>query len=402
MRRGIAGILAGALLVSPFYANSPFAAPSGTVDVTVDSSSTLVTGGTFDWIGRPSIKRRSDGVLLMVYVRMTGHAENDGGIYLKFSDDDGVTWTAENTKLASDGGGAVSGFPLNPTAGTNEVAFEPWLVATPTADEFLLHTWAYNHAVSMDGTHQWRTTDGGLTWSYEGGPLAWAGLTSGQNQRTFATDQDVVVGSTIFVGARVFASSSEATQDPVAVVFCSTTDEGATYTRLATLVSSAALSGHGTQEIGFTRVGSRFLGIIREVSAITHTYAMWSTDLSGTSWGSLEDWTAELGVMGRGRLYTRAQLKGEANWWNDPVLILTGFEHTTPGSSLPRRNSIWVSRDSGTTWDGPFAIDTLDVDAGYSDIFYRSATDRYVVVSYKGASQNAADLIQYVLDIDGI
>jgi hypothetical protein len=388
--------------MSPFYADSPFAIPGEAVALTVDSTSTLVTGGTLDWIGRPSIKRRSDGALIMVYVRLTAHAANDGGAYIKFSDDDGATWTAENTALASDGGGAIAGFPLNPSAGTNEVAFEPWLVATDTPDEFLLHTWAYNHGTSMGGTYQWRTTDGGVTWASEGGPVSWAGLTGTQNGKAFATDQDLTIGSTTFVGARVFGAATETTQDPAAVVFCSTADQGATWTRLATLVSSAALSGHGTQEVGFTRVGSRFLAIIRDVPSITHTYAMWSDDLTGTTWGSLEDWTAQLGVGGRPRIYTRAQLKGQANWWNDPVLLYTAFEFPTPGSNTPRRNALRVSRDRGATWSGWLYLDTSDQDGGYSDMFYRSSTDRYVVVSYKGPSQNAADLRQYVVDIAGI
>lgn len=403
---GLAFILLGVLMARFFAgsAASEFPIPPEAVAVTVDSTSTLITGGTLDWIGRPSIKERSDGAWIMVYYRATGHATNDGALYIRFSDDYGVTWTAENTKLSSDGGGAVSLFPLNPTVSAGEDGFEPWLVALPTPDEFLLHTWRYDYTVSSGGTYQWRTTDGGVTWNSEGGPIAWVNLLSAQNAKTFATDQDVIVGSEVFVGARVYQDATD--QDPVSLVVCSTTDDGASptgtsWTRLATLIHSYDLSSHGTQEIGFTRVGSRFLGIIRDTAAVTHTYAMWSTDLTATTWGSIEDWTAELGIMARPRLYTRAQLKGQANWWNDPVLILTGFEHQTPGSSQDRRNAIWVSRDSGVLWDGPFYIDTTSADGGYSDIKYDPDGDQWVVVSYRG-TLTAADLKVYRLSIDGI
>jgi hypothetical protein len=385
-----------------FYGSPPaeFSVPAGSVSVTVDTTTTLVTGGTLDWIGRPSIWRRSDDALVMVYYRATGHATNDGAVYIRYSDDDGATWTAENTKLAGDGGGAVTGFPLNPTVSAGEDAFEPLLMGLSTADEALLHTWRFNFGAggSNGGTYQWRTTDGGVTWTSEGGPVAWAGLTPTQNGKTYATDQGVLVGSNLFVGGRVYNDPDE---DPTSLIFSGTTDDGATWTRLATLVSAASLGGHGTQEIGFTRVGSRFLGIIRDVAAVTHTYAMVSDDLNGVSWGSLEDWTARLGIMGRPRLYTRAQLKGQANWWNDPVLILSGFEHQTPGTSTSRRNAVWISRDSGGTWDGPNYIDTTNDDGGYSDVFYDAGNDQYVVVSYRG-TLTAADLKQYRLSIAGI
>lgn len=386
-----------------FFAGSAaedFPIPPEAVAVTVDSTTTLVTGGTLDWIGRPSIKQRSDGVWIMVYYRATGHATNDGAIYIRFSDDYGATWTSENTALAADGGGAVSGFPLNPTVTAGQDAFEPWLVADPNdPDTFLLHTWRFDYLVSNGGTYQWRTEDGGLTWSSEGGPLQFAGLTPTQNGKAYATDQDCSwPGSDIFLGARLFNDPDEV---PASNLFCSTADEGTTYTRLATLVSAASLGGKGSHEVGFTRVGNSFLAIIRDTADITHGYKMVSTDLTGTTWGALTDITAEIGIFARPRLYTRAQLKGQANWWNDPILLLTGFVHQTPGTSTSRRNAICISRDAGATWDGPFYVDTTSEDGGYSDLKYDPDNDQWVVVSYRG-TLTAADLKSYRLTIDGI
>lgn len=379
----------------PFYADPPYAIPDEPVAVNVDSTTTLVTGGALDWIGRPSIKRRSDGALIMVYYRATGHATNNGAIYIRFSDDNGATWTDENADLD---GNPVADFPLNPTVSAGEDAFEPWLYATQTDDEFILHTWRYDHLVSNGGTYQWRTIDGGVTWSSEGGPVQFAGLTATQNGKTYATDQDFLFGNTIYSGARVY---NDPDQVPSSQVLISTDDKGATWTRVSTVVSSVDLGGEGTQEMGITYLGnSTILAIIRDTAGVTHTYSKVSTDM-GATWGSLTDRTADFGITARQRVYHRAQLKGQANWWGDPVLIMTGFEHQTPGSSTSRRNAIWISRDAGDTWDGPHYLDTTSEDGGYSDIFYDADNDQWVVVSYRG-TLTAADLKQYRLTIDGI
>lgn len=381
-----------------FVGRSPYGFdPDTPVAVNVDSTTTLVTGGTLDWIGRPSVKRRSDGTLVLVYYRATGHATNDGAIYIRMSDDNGATWSTENQNLS---GSAVGLFPLNPDPATgSQDAFEPWLWETSTPDEWLLTTWNFDYLVGQSGSWLWRTTDGGETWTQEGGPIAFAGLTSGQNGKTYVTDEDVKdENGVLYGGGRVF---NDADQDPVSLIFVSTADKGATWTRLATIVSAASLSSHGTQEIGFTYLGSgRFIAVIRDTAAVTHTYTSDSSDY-GATWSAISDATSTFGVTARHRIYQRARLKGQANWWSDPVLLMTCFEHQTPGSSTDRRNCVFVSRDAGATWDGPFYVDTANDDGGYSDMFYDADNDQWCVISYRG-TLTAADLKLYRLTIDGI
>lgn len=380
-----------------FVGGSAFSVPSEAVAVTVDSTTTLVTGGALDWIGRPSIKRRSDGALVMVYYRATGHATNDGAIYIKMSADNGATWSTENQNLSA---AAVALFPLNPVPQTlSQDAFEPLLWATSTTDEWLLTTWNFDFNTSQSGSWLWRTTDGGETWTAEGGPIAFAGLTGTQNGKTYVTDEDVLdENGVLYGGGRVYNDPDEV---PASLIFVSTEDKGVTWTRLATIVSSADLGGLGTQEMGFTYLGSgRFYAVIRDTAAITHTYTSTSSDY-GATWSAIADATSTFGITARQRVYQRARLKGQPHWWGDPVLLMTGFVHQTPGTSTSRRNAVWVSRDGGATWDGPNYIDTTSEDGGYSDMFYDADNDRYVVVSYRG-TLTAADLKQYVLDIAGI
>lgn len=378
-----------------FVGSSSFAIPDEAVVVTVDTTTTLGSGGALDWWGRANIVTRPEGVRVLFYRRGTAHDVNDGALYIKFSDDDGATWTAENTTL---GGDAVTNFPMNPSTLTaGQDGGEPWCVIAPSGD-LLLFMWRVDYNVLNSGTYMSRSTDGGETWSAAAGPVQFAGLTAPQCDNTFATDDGFVLDGVIYMGARVY---TDADQDPSAVVFCSSDDDGVTWTRVSTLVSAADYSAHGQQEVGLEYLGdNNVIAIIRDTAAITHTYMAFSTDL-GATWGSVTDATAEFGVSARHRVYTRAHLKGQANWWDDPVLICTGFIHGSPGSSMPRRNAVWVSRDAGVTWSGPHYVDTSDDDGGYGDIFYSAADDQYVVVSYKG-TLTAASLKQYRLSIAGI
>jgi hypothetical protein len=78
---------------------------------------------------------------------------------------------------------------------------------------------------------------------------------------------------------------------------------------------------------------------------------------------------------------------------------MTGFVSVTPGAGSHRRNAIWISLDSGTTWTRIY-IDDEAVHAGYADIAYDAVNNRYVVVSYQQVVSDAI-LKQYNLTISG-
>jgi hypothetical protein len=352
--------------------------------VTVDATTTLGTGGTDDWWGRCSIKRRpSDNALVMAYYRATGHSVNGGDLHIKFSDDDGATWTAEDTKL---GGGAVSGFPMNPPSLSGvQDAGEPWLYVCPNGD-LLIHMWKVDYGASNAGSWQSRSSDGGASWSTPT-QIAWGALSS---TNTFQTDDDFVWDRTIYAGVRTYG---DATYADCYLSLVKSSDDGQTWEYVSDVT--------GPSETACIEFGMEYVGngtIVAMIRSLDHTagYRRISTDM-GATWGALTNVTSSVGILGRNRVYTAMHLRGEAGWWKDPNLVMVGYVQQVSGSSQTRRNAVWFSPDRGTTWDGPHYIDTSTEDAGYGDIFWNGSG--YSVVNYDGTLA-AADLKQYDLTVD--
>jgi hypothetical protein len=366
----------------------------GTIDpfnpvVTVDSTDTIGTGGTDDWWGRASIVRRpSDNALILFYYRSTTHSANGGELHIRFSDDDGDTWSAEDETLAA---AAVTGFPMNPPNLTGvQDAGEPWAIVAANGD-ILVAMWKVDYGGSNAGSYLARSTDGGETWntpaqiSFSGGTLS--------SSNTFMTDDGFLFNRAIYAGVRTYDGAS---QTDGFMSLMRSTDDGATWEYVSDITGPSEAA---CIEVGLEYVGNdTIIAMIRDL-AHTNSYKRVSTDM-GATWGSLTDVTSTVGIAGRQRVYTMMHLAGEAGWWKDPRLVMTGYVHQTSGDSQDRRNAVWISPDRGTTWDGPHYIDTTTEDAGYGDIFVK-ADGTYGVISYDG-TLNAADLKQYNLSITGL
>jgi hypothetical protein len=357
--------------------------------VTVNSTTTLRTAAG-EWYGRASVKIRN-GIVILVYRHGSAHAVNDGELHIKFSDDYGVSWTAEDIKI---GGGAVSGFPMNPSTLTaGQDAGEPWLYLAPNGN-LVLHMWRVDYFVQNNGTYQSVSTDGGNTWSASAA-VDFSGITGDDD--IFATDDDFVYGGVIYAGAR----KHDADQSPSASMLIKSTDNGATWSYVSTIMeNNEGASTLGAWEVGLEYLGdSVIIAMLRSV-AMTASYKRISTDM-GLTWGSLTDVSPTIGIAARQRVYTRAHMTGSlVNWWEDPYLIMTGFNHKTSGSSDPRQNAIWISQNRGTTWQGPFVVAAEDTDGGYGDIFYNPNNNTWNVISYLG-DFGEAELLQYNLTITG-
>lgn len=370
--------------------------------VEVMDTTVLVTGGApQDWHGRATIKILNSGVWVLVYRTGSAHNVNDGALHIKFSDDGGATWTAPDTKL---GGGAVTGFPMNAsTLSSGQDASDPWMYYLPDDDKLILHMWRVDYFVSAGGTWQTESTDGGETWTTSHGPITFAdpSASSSTHLRTFCTEDDFIDPNTgdLYATARIYTSTSQVAANHILV---KTSDLGVTWERVGAgtnprVVTTAEAGGRGGIESGMEYLGDgRIIVAIRDGFS-THSYHRFSDDM-GETWGPLLDTTSQTGIAARQRIYTVDHLQGNANWWEDPRLIMVGFVLQTPGQSQGRRNAVWLSEDAGETWTAPFYVDAATPDAGYGDIKYDAVSGLYRYVSYRGTIP-AADLVQYDLEI---
>lgn len=360
--------------------------PAWGPSVTVSTTTTLGSGGGADWWGRCSIKRRpSDNALVMAYYRSTGHANNDGNVHIKMSDDDGATWTAEDTDLD---GNPIADITPSYRTGSQD-AGEPWLYVCPNGD-LIIHTWVVDYGTSGQGTCQFRSTDGGTTWNEEG-PVSWVNGVGLSASQTFQTDDDFIFNQTIYAGIRTYSSNAE-TDCFMSLV--SSSDNGLTWDYISDITTAAEVA---CIEVGLEYVGQdTIVCMIRDI-AHTASYKRVSTDM-GLTWGSLTNVTSLVGIAARQRVYTISHLKGLSGWWKDPRLAMVGFIQTDPGNSQGRRNAVWFSPDRGTTWSGPHYTDSDVEDAGYGDLFIQS-DGQFTQVSYQG-TLTAASLKQYDLTVD--
>jgi hypothetical protein len=359
------------------------------VTVNIDSVSTLASSAG-QWFGRASVKVRS-GIVILSYYEASAHASHDGELHIRFSDDYGATWTAEDTKL---GGGAVTGFPMNPsTLDAGQDAGEPWLYLAPNGN-LILHMWRVSAAGPNGGTYQSVSTDGGETWT-ESAAVDFTGVTD--DSMCFATDDDFVYDGVIYAGARIHEGDAQ----PSESLLIKSTDNGTTWSKVSTIMANnEGVNSQGAWEVGLEYLGnSTILAALRGTDS-ANAYQRMSTDM-GETWGDLTNVTARVGIALRQRVYTRAHLKGQANWWNDRYLIMVGGVNTISGDSQNRRNCIWTSTDAGSNWSNPKWIDPNLGDGGYGDIFYNPNTGKYVVINYQG-SLTEASLKQYTLTLNGV
>jgi len=305
------------------------------------------TSGAKDWLGWPQLRKISSSRWVMTYVASTGHTDNDltTTIHIRFSNDEGATWTNEDTKL---GGGAVSGgFPMlahNPASRT----LGGLLIVCPNGD--LLFQQYDNH----DGTFQWRSTDDGDTWTDEG--LI-------DDSRTIMIDDYQIVGSDIYTIVNYTNNSGE----PWVNSLYKSSNNGSTWT----LVSTFETDG---DECGLILAPNGDFVIVERDKVNLVTYQFRSTD-GGLTW-SAKTVRPDLYVLQRPRMV----LDGAGG------IILHGREYL--GSDL-QRNVLYYSNDNGVTWGRKFnPYTTVTGDGNYNGYIIKDNGD-YCMISYSGTKAAA-------------
>lgn len=330
------------------------------------STQTLWSGsGMTDWLGRPVLLVLADGTWLAAYRQGSQHNYDDASVFhLRFSDDEGATWTAADTLL---GGGTVTGAPFS-RHGTNAVA-DAILMPAPNGD-ILLHVGEINSGANPVGTWQYRSTDGGATWT--------AGGLINSDTEIFSGQDYVVIGGVIFV---LFWKDASSDGQPNQTLLYSSGDNGTTWA----LVSAVTTTTDNTGEAGLVHLGGdTLLCILRDHASNTNTYQRISTDL-GQTWGTLTNVTGIFGVFHRPRMRSvgnRVYLYGR-----------------DLAAAAERLTVLWYSDDQGMTWEGPYYLNTTAfADGGYCDLLRRSNGQLYLL-TYEGSSE-AASVVEYVLTVN--
>lgn len=331
----------------------------------------VTTSSSGDWIGRPSLLK--DGsTWLMVYRAANVHAyDGNSRVHIRFSTDEGATWTNENTYT---NGNPVSGAPFKGD-GTNEANI-PSLAKAPNGNLLLLFSereQTYTHT----STSQFRSTDGGLTWTDEG----------------VICNSAAINCEAISVGADMYAVGY--TDDPtrngggVKDQLWKSTNNGMSWSLVSDVTQWAAdVAKHvNVDECSVCNPsGSTLVVMMRSRGAVMETYVRISPDF-GATWGAIVNITSQVRVIHRPRLGVfpgepgRIYMSGRDN--------IVDAEHTI----------VTYSDDGGCTWVAPLVLeDSALIDCGYSH-FLKRADGTLYIVSYRG-DYGAATLYEYIVQTD--
>ncbi len=313
---------------------------------------------TADWLGRP-VLCNNDSEWIMVYRQAIDHssADADCRFHIRFSADEGVTWSAVDTLVSTD---AVTGAPFAPHA-TNTNMTDGIIFRVPNGD-LLFQVFEKPGAI---GTYQYRSTDDGATWTDEGKILTDAALVGGQDHFIIGTDAYITI----------MDSATENGTHPFVDALYKSTDNGANWVKVADITS-------GTDDSEFTILntsGNNLLCIVKDIT-LAKTFKYLSTDL-GATWGTQIDITSQVGVLQRPRLRTFGS-----------IILLYGRHYVT---STKFYTVVYVSTDSGVTFGERFYPDTANYqDGGYCDILQRTG-GAYYMLSYGGLI-TTSDIKEYI------
>jgi hypothetical protein len=345
------------------------------------------------YFGRCALERLGDGTWFLVYHESGHHFKYEpaepepilsGVLHARFSANDGRTWSKEDHCLD---GTSVSGFPTyppgaEPTSGHFEPG-EPWAYLAPNGD-LVVHSLKNNfNTRRWQGTWQMRSRDGGRTWSqFE--KIDFEGIED--DDFIWAIDDHFIHEGIIYMGAREVPLPEF--WKGMRNLLLRSSDNGHTWHFVSYVTEKPSL----TTEQGIEYLGNDTILCVLNSVDRQHTWQTYSRDL-GRTWEPLRDIASQTKIWDRPRIYTAAHLRGESNWWQDQLILGASDQRTRLGKSMPRRNCLWLSPDTGKSWQ-LLNLDDHTEDSGYGDMLYDPNTKRYVAILYHGTVDEAV-LKQY-------
>ncbi|MBI2098580.1 MAG: exo-alpha-sialidase [Candidatus Wildermuthbacteria bacterium] len=314
-----------------------------------------------DWLGRPTLLNL-DNAWILVYRKARFHSlDPQSSLHIRFSEDQGKTWTREDTFL---NGRSIDGFPIIPHPSKENVsgivdASEGELVKTPNGTLLLL---VREEGTPHNGTYVWRSRDKGAHWEEEG--------KINSDNTLLMGGQVVNVGNDLY---GTFWVDENADYDPpFRTTLYRSSDDGISWVH----VSDVTLNGTGESALMYLG-GSEFLTVMGDDSKGEKTYLRRSFDL-GKTWGMLQDATSIFGALQRPKLQLFAD---EPN-----RLYLYGRNQL---GEVDDYTVLYYSNDKGATWSNGFYLDTTSyADTGYATLAKREDGTFYML-SYGGNSEKA-------------
>lgn len=349
------------------------------------------TDGANTWQGRFTPIEMANGNWMGVWVEGTNHSDYNGATQkfnIAFSNDEGATWTANNTKI---GGGAVTGFPLvPPTASTGFV--DCALIKCPNGDLVII---AQNrgsnptvwNAVNFS-QHQYRSTDNGETWVYEYDFCDHIGEnTTALRAKIQGLYETMVVGSTVYL----ILCQIRTNLDDTRLRLYKSTDNCATWSFVSNPVEYDEADPDCTESSIADLGNGIFFCVFRTQDLST---AVWKrSDDFGLTWGALTDFGPIAGYVG----VHQPRVLRLANFF---LLMGRDYKYVPgdPNSALHSRSAFWTTTDLFATpcrrqyldpfYAGAGLVPPNNGDSGYTKGLFK-ADGSFVFFGYWGTATTA-------------
>lgn len=377
-------------------AQSTFVIPEGTPTLTLLATKVLAAydgnDADFDgWFGRCSVVVRKDKVVVLTYREGSRHQTEEYGIvHIRFSDDYGATWSAQDTYLDA---APIVGFPMRPTGAGNPSgnARGPshGLLTLCPNDDLVCQMWDSDYQADNMGSQQARSTDGGLTWDTP------AHITvddyPGQVSTTFFGEGRTIVDDVIYAIIRDYRTGSPYSE---AQYVAKSSDNALSWQYVSQITDLNEPVQYGISECSLEYLGEgRFITLMRPAGSFANGWLSHSSDYCAT-WSECTEVTGRLNMpsnhlLGRTQIKTRAHVQLRNNWWRDRVILVCGYTSVDGASTGTRRNTCWVGvipedyNLENIVYSEPMYPDLAGYDGGYGDFFYNPLLDQYVYCSYR-------------------